>query len=331
MILQSLEELEYDLQLHAFRQVYVILGPEEYQCRLAISLIKRKVLSPEELAFNYSEFAAQNVTANEIIETANTIPMLAQRRLIMVTEADKLTDRKQDEVIDRLKDLSERSVLVLLAKDLDRRKRFYKQLKEKACVVEFPKLKGFGLERWAAAFLRKQGYRLSTSAVRKLVELAGSDLQSVANEIEKLILYAGKTKNIPDSAVDEMVQGSYRHGIFELIGNLGRRDRTAALSSLANLLDLGEHSLVIVTMMARHYRQVLIAKDLMCQGRKSHEIAAAAQIPAFILDQFLRQARTADLKTVRKIYIRLAEIDRRLKSSGVDGRMLLEELICSLT
>ncbi len=330
MIIQSLEELERDLQNNGPRPVYLILGPEQYQCRLALNLLRHYALSPGAEAFDYVEFAAGDASVDEIIEAAGTYPMLSSRRLVLVTEVEKLKDSEQEALLDSLENISARGMLVLLAMDLDHRKRFYKTLRESNYIAEFPKLKGPALEQWADAFIRKQGYRVSSSAIKKIVELAGSDLQSLASELEKLLLYAGKEKSIPDAAIVDLVSTSRQQGIFELIGAMGRRDRSGALKSLANLLSMGEPPLVIVTMMARHCRQVLIAKEHLHQGTNAREIGSAAQIPSFILDQFLRQARAADSATVQKMYIRLADIDRRLKSSSGDGRLLLESLICAL-
>jgi len=82
-------------------------------------------------------------------------------------------------------------------------------------------------------------------------------------------------------------------------------------------------------MLVRHCRQVLIAKECLNQGRDAREIGNAAQIPQFILEQFLRQARTADSDSIQSVFLRLAEIDKKMKSSSVDGRMLLESIICA--
>ncbi len=330
MILQSLEELGIDLRDNGLRPFYLVLGPEQYQCRLAVDLLRSKILSPGSEAFDYSEFAAGDASIDEIIDAANTFPMVSRRRLVLVTEAEKLKDSDQESLLNALKNISPRGVLILVAEDLDHRKRFYKALRDMNCVAEFPKLKGVALEQWAESFVRRQGYRISSSAIRKIVELAGSDLQSLASELEKLLLYAGKEKNIQDSAIDDLVRASRQHNIFELIGALGRRDRNGALRSLANLLSMGEHPLVIVTMMARHCRQILIAREYLSKGSSPRDIAIAAQIPSFILDQFLSQARAADSAIVQEMYIRLADIDRRLKSSSGDGRILLENLICAL-
>jgi DNA polymerase-3 subunit delta len=144
------------------------------------------------------------------------------------------------------------------------------------------------------------------------------------------MLYSGEEKTISNAAIESLVRASRQHGIFELIGSVGQHDRNGALRSLANLLGMGEHPLVVVTMLARHCRQILIAKDCIQQGKNSRETAALAQIPFFILEQFLRQARSTETSSIQEMYLRLAAIDKQLKSSSLDGRILLESLICAL-
>ncbi len=187
--------------------------------------------------------------------------MIGTHKVVLVNQVERLKDSEQDLILDAIRDLSRRSMLILAAEDLDHRRKFYKTFRDEHCVAEFPKLKGAALEEWAEAFVQKQGYRISASAIRKIVELAGSDLQNLAMELEKLLLYSGPSQNVPDNAVDELVRGSRQQSIFELINAVGRHDRSGALRSLSNLLSMGEHPLVVVAMMARHCRQVMIAQE----------------------------------------------------------------------
>lgn len=328
-MLQSLEELERGLSRNDSRHIYFILGPELYQCQMALDMVRSRILSPQSMAFDYAEFAAGEVTADQILEAANTFPMLSKKRLVLITEAEKLKDSELDALLHALDGLSPRCVLVFFAEEYDHRKKLYKAMREKHHVVEFPKLKGIALEQWAASFIQRRGYQCASAAIKRIVDLAGANLQMLAAELEKLLLYTGAEKNISAVAVEELISGSRQQGIFDFIGAVGRKDRNAALRSLANLLGMGEHPLVIVSMLARHCRQVLIAKEFLDQGIPSREIGSAAQIPPFLLDSFLRQVRSVEAAAIQKICIRLADIDRRLKSSSVDGRMLLENLICA--
>jgi DNA polymerase-3 subunit delta len=255
--------------------------------------------------------------------------MISRKRLVLISDATKLKEAEQDTLLDALNGFSPRCVLIFFAEEYDHRKKFYKVMREKHIVAEFPKLKGFALEKWAASFIQRRGYRCAPAAIKRIVDLAGSNLQMLAGELDKLLLYVGKERNISDVAVEELISGSRQKSIFDFIGAVGNRDRNAALRSLANLLGMGEHPLVVVSMLARHCRQVLIAKEFLAQGINSREIGSAAQIPPFMLDSFLQQVRSVEASAIQKICIRLADIDRRLKSSSSDGRLLLENLICS--
>jgi len=293
-------------------------------------MLKSKWLPPESASFDYAEFTAGAGAVDEIINAANTFPMMAKKRFVLIADAEKMKEEEQEQLLASLPTLSSRCVLVLLAEDLDHRKRLYKIIRDKHTVAEFSKLKGAALEQWADTYLQRRGYRCTRDAVKQIVDLAGSDLQTLTSELEKLVLYAGSDKNISPAAVAELIGCSRQQGIFDFIDAVGNRDRNAALRSLANLLGMGEHPRFVVTMLARHCRQVLIAKELMEQGIADREIGAAAQIPPFKLPVFMRQARAITGGTMQQMFLRLADIDRRLKSSPADGRMLLENLICSM-
>lgn len=330
MPILSLFELESEISQGRFRLVYLFLGPEEYLIRQALAQLKEKALTAEARAFNFTEHSGDEGQIAEIVKSANTFPMLSPRRLVLVTEVEKLYEQDQEKLVAYAADPQKRTVLVLVAGDLDRRGKLYRRLSEFAAVVEFSKLKGAALERWADNFVSRRGFRISTIGLKKLLDLAASDLLALTNELEKLMLYAGNTKQIPDAAVDELVQTCRHHRIYELTGALGRRDRKAALRSLGNLLEAGEDPLGIVGLMAKHFRQVMQATELLAEGRTAQEIGRAVQIPDFAQAEFLRQVQTMNPEIARNAYERLARIDRSFKSTNPDQRMLLEHLICSL-
>jgi len=327
MIIQTLEELENDLSA-AIRPVYLVLGPEKYLCDQALLILKSRIVTPGATDFDCSVYAAGGVRAAEILESANIYPMLSKRRLVVVEDVEKFKDAEAETLLEGLHSVSPRSTVILTATELDKRKKFYKTFQKDFHLCEFPRLKGSAVERWADAFVRKNGYHISAAALKRVVDVAGADLRTLASEFEKLMLYAGAEKNIPDAVIEDLVRVSRQQSIFDLTNAVGRRDRAGALRSMGNLLGMGEHPLVIVIMLARHCRQMLIAIEGLNERKNPRDIASAAQIPLFALDQFLAGARAVNPNTVRDMYIRLAVIDRQLKSSSLDGRALLEGLIC---
>ena len=326
----TLEELERELSRKIENPVYLLLGPEEFLRQRALTLLKRNLLEESSLALNYSDFDPRDTPIREILAAANTFPMLSRLRIVHVTGLEALDAAAEELLTGYVREPNARTALILSGGELDRRTRFYKMLREHSCVVELSHLKGPAIARWAEDWIRGRGFRISPRALKKLVDLVGSDLQSVANEIEKILLFCGDNRNIPDTAVDELVRGSRQHSIFELTDAVGMRDKARALRLLASLLELGEPPLRILSMLARHFRQILAVKELQLQGKAAPEIAAAAQIPYFILDAFLAQARAMDQAGAEKMYLRLAEADLRFKSSGTNERMYLERIIYGL-
>jgi DNA polymerase III subunit delta len=327
---QTFDQLEFEISRGKFCPIYLFLGQEEYLLRQAIVGLKEKAVPAEARSFNVIVCSARDAGADRIIAEANTYPMMSPRRLVLVTDIHELPPEELEAISAYAASPQVKTVLVLVAPEVDRRTSFYKRMSDLACVVEFAKLKGAGLERWAESQLSRRGYRIAPLALKKLVDFAGSDLLTLASEIEKLILYSGKEKQIQDSAVDLLVPASRQHGVFELTGAMGRRDRKTALRLLGNLLESGEPPLVLLTMMARHFRQVIIAKELLAEGRQAREIGRIAQVPEFALAEFLRQAQNFELDMARNLYQRLARMDRSFKSSSPDERMMMEQLICSL-
>jgi DNA polymerase-3 subunit delta len=322
--------LEQELARGRLSPVYLVLGPEEYLARRAVEILKRHVVSPELAAFNLAEFDAASSRMTEIVGAARTLPMMSAHRLLIVRNLHLLPEAERPSLLEYLGSPSGRCVLVLTAPELDRRTGFYRSLRSKTQVLEYPKLKGGALEAWAANHMRASGYTVAPGVVKRLLDAVGTDLQTVANEIEKLMLLAGSTRMITEEGIGELAGAGRQRGIFELTDAMGSRDVKAALRILGSMLNSGESPLMIVTMMARHYRQILIVKEMLESRRNPSEISQAAQLPRFILDDFLRQARSIDKEAARKMYLKLAETDRRFKSTNVDHRMVLESLICSI-
>lgn len=330
MAILSREEFESDIAHGRFAAVYLLLGSESYLVRRAVALLKQKAVPEEARAFNLVELTGGSGSASIIVHEANTFPFLSERRLVLVSRIDETPAEEQDVLLRYFSSPQAKTVLALCAEEMDRRTVFYRRLAELASVVEFKKLKGPELERWASAQLSRRGCRISPSALSRLVDLAGADLSSLMNEIEKLLLYAGSEKQIGDAEIDLLAPASRKHGVFEMTAAIGRKDRKNALRLLGNVLESGEAPLAVLGAMARMFRQIIIAKELLAAGRPAAEIGRAAQVPDFVLADFIKQVHLTDLDVARQTYRELALLDRRFKSSGADERMLLEKLICSL-
>ena len=324
------EDLKKHLTLGEVKPVYLLLGPETYLRDRAVRMLRKALLPAEAMGFDYAEFRARSTPMSQIIEAAQTFPMLSKVRLVMVPDLDAAPAAGHQPLLDYLDRPASRGVLVLVADDLDKRTILARRLLERACVVEFPLLKDYALKSWANEYIRRHGCQISPTALERLIAISGSALMTLVNEIDKLILYVGDTKTIPDSLITRLVVASHQNKLYELTDAIGRKDRKEALRILANILESGEPPLVVLSALARHFRQVLIAREALDSGQDARAAAAAAAADPRWADRLARTARSVDPENAGRMCLKSAEADRRIKSTGLDEKLILESLIHSL-
>jgi DNA polymerase-3 subunit delta len=257
--------------------------------------------------------------------------MVSPYRFIVVNEFELISAEEQEKMLPYFEKPSARTILVLCATALDKRTTFAKHLGESVCVVDLAELKAFALKNWAEDYIRRQGKKISGAALERLMDLAGADMVSLANEVEKLLIYIGEEKEISASAIEQLVPSTRQHELYELTDAIGKKDRRNAIRLMANILDSGEPALRVLATLARHFRQLLIVKELLESGADQRTLMAAAQIPfPRALEGLIKAARSVDLMDLRQLCLKTAEADRRLKSSGVDQKLILESLVHAL-
>jgi DNA polymerase-3 subunit delta len=328
MTVLSYGQLQAEIGAGRFAPVYVVLGPEDYLRREAVRLIRDRALHPDSRAFNFAEFSADESRASAVLEAARTYPMMAPRRLVILGDADKAESDDQAAYVEYARSPEARTVLLMTAQTLDKRTRYYKGLCTHAAVMEFLPLDGPALEKWLAEYMRGRGVKVSPKAVRILIDLAGPELQTLIMEAEKVLLAAGPDRCVTEATLADLVRTDRQRSVFELTDALGAGRTPEALAILANLLEGDEPPLRVLTMLARHFRQVLMLREMLGRGQPAREACRAAQVWKN-QDEFVRNAKAMDTPRVERIYRSIAAADLRIKSS-IDPRMLLEYLICSV-
>jgi DNA polymerase III subunit delta len=328
MSVVSYDALRSETGAGRFAPVYLVLGPEDYLRREAVRMIRDRAVPPECRAFNFDEFSARETPAAAALQAARTYPMMAPRRLVIVHDADEVEEADQEVYVAYAQAPESKTVLLLTASSLDRRTRYFKGLLTHGTFLEFPPLEGPTLEKWIADYVRSRGAKVSPKAVRILVEMVGSDLQTLIMEVEKVLLAVSSDRTVTESTLLDVVRNDRDRTIFELTDALGAGNTADALRILANLLEGDEPALLVLTMLARHFRQILIVREMLGRGQSSREACRAAQVWKN-QEGFVRHASSIDTLRVERIYRSLAEVDMRIKSS-IDPRMLLEQMICSV-
>ena len=311
--------------------VYLIVGDDDAEMsRLAADI--SSTVEEELRAFNVERLYAgeKGTTAAVIVESARMLPMMADRRVVVVLRGERLLKPKRkaraleetdvegdaepagdlDALTDYLQAPSPSTTLVLVASDVDRTRRAGKALFKHAAVVECWGLKGEKNPRYvdfrAAARAAEQlvrkavaesGQQIEPAAARLVAERAGVDIVRLRGDLDRLLLYAAGRPKITLADAQEVVSAETAQDDWAVTTAIQNRNRVEALRQLALALDAGAVPYMIVGQLGWFVREKLALAD----------------------PRRLRGAVEALFRT-----------DLDLKSSGGDARVLLERLVVEL-
>ena len=185
--------LDDDLK-QGLKPVYFIAGPQPFQREMALRRIMAKAAISRFDQMNCDVFLVGRDDIGELTRLANSLPMLAKHRLIIVHDVQKLKAPDKENLTNYLQSPSPFTTLVLLAEKIDNREKLTKQANKHGLVLQFERLYESRVRPWIEAIAREQAVELDRRAVDFLVQNVGADLSAIAREIEKAALHAGTKK-----------------------------------------------------------------------------------------------------------------------------------------
>lgn len=308
--------------------VYLFCGTERYLMEEALKKVEALVVDTATRCFNYNLFQGSEVSAEAIINVAQTVPMMARRRLVVVRDVDKLSASELEKLGRYIKDPSPSTCLILAADKVDMRKGIFQALKGAA--VQFEPLYENQIPSWIKKEAESKGKNIAPDAAQYLAEAVGSDLLRLRNELEKVALYTGDRKEITVKDVEAVSTRSKLESVFKLTDAVGSKDAGRAMKVLGDLLDNGENGIKILFMVTRHLRLIGKVKELVDAGLKSDAIVKEAGIHPFVLKGVMGQVKRFTKENLREAFQRLLEADASLKSGKLTDRLILEGLFLSL-
>jgi DNA polymerase-3 subunit delta len=312
--------------------VYYIFGKERFLVTRATNAIRDAVLEERTRAFNFDVIDCKEAArpGERIVAAARTLPMLAQRRLVLVKDADELEADDFEALTGYVAEPSPTTCVVMVAQAADQRRKFFTLLKKVGAVVKYDPLYARQLRPWVEGEARHQGVSLEPGAAELLVQVIGADLAQLASAMEQLALYAGKRTRITVSDVEEVVAETRQHSVFDLANAVGDRDARRALHQLGRMLAAREPAVKILFMITRHFRQLFTARDLDKRGAGREELAQALGVPPFFVDGIVQQARRLKPAMLGRTFAALYQADRAIKGSRLGDELVLERLILEL-
>lgn len=295
-----------ELESGSLWPVYVLAGTESMKSAELLKRIRRTVLGAESAQISGFQAEARldgsEVTGDRVVEEAQSISFGASQKLVVVRDAHLM---KQPDAMASLfgpraaKDLVS-SVVVLVMKDLDGRKKFSKVLVEKAAVVSCEEVSEQDREAWIQYLAKRRGQALDAATVTTLRSLDPWSLGIIDQELEKLSINAGVTD---ESALLSAGTGAIDSDAF--IQAFFRRDLGESLGRIEAIASRPEEALPLLGLLAWNVRMLA----LLNAGASSQSM----KLSSFLVDRLRRLGAGWTLEKLIELETRLSELDFTLK------------------
>jgi DNA polymerase-3 subunit delta len=345
------EQFQQRIQKTAPAAVYLFLGPEIYQLDACRRALVEKALPPQDRENGLSRHDLDETTLASVLDDARSLSLFAPNRVVWVSSAEAALPRTRSaseqenataaELAAYLKRPTPGTVLVFQSSRFDfegdDRAKMERVQKFYSAIPDVVELRPYTLEsarRLAQDLAREAGLQIGLSEIGLLVESLAAGAGRIANEIEKLRLYTGGSRKVTAEDILRLVPNAQASTVFALVAALGRGDRKRALDSLDTLLREGEYLPLALTFLATQFRLALAARE---SGLKT-----AQQIQAKFTQQGIRIWRDRaeqvyqtvgafpGAKLTRAIE-KIFRADQALRDARPDDRVVMEELVLSLT
>jgi DNA polymerase-3 subunit delta len=315
--------------------IYVLHGDEPFLKTLARDAIRRLVLGDADDGFSSSEHPGDKATWAAVFEDLTTLPMLAPKRLVTVTDADPFVSRERPKLeklfAERAKVADPTGVLVLDVKTWAATTKLAK-LTPDAWLIVCDTPKAHALPQWCVSWCQsKYGKTLATPAARLLVELIGPRMGQLDMELDKLSVYAGASGKIETRDVDTLVGSRQQEQAWDLFKMIAAGQPAEALSFLQKLFDQGKDPMELLGAFSYRMRQVGQVGRLAVQGTTMNDALKRAGVPYPALREVEEQIRRLGRARLDRLYDWMLEADQGMKGgSQLTPRQLMERLVVRL-
>ena len=331
---RQVRNLIEEVKSGVFKPVYLLMGEEPYYPELLCQAILDNCLQEWEKDFNEIICYGADVDADTVVTAARRFPMMAERQLVVVKEAQAMKTL-EDLALYCQKPLDSTVLVILMhGASADKRKALYKSVLKQGVIVESLPLKDYETEKWVVTFYEEKGLKIDPEAARLLVESAGTDLGKIAVETEKLL------KNLPEGVksisaedIEKNIGISRQFSIFELTKALSYRDAARAVKVARNIGETPKFAMpMAVSMLYTHFNRILRYHALLQAGQGGDNAAKAKVLGVnpYFFKEYDAAVKKYSLKQTMRVISLLNDYDFKGKGGEV-GEATPADLLVELT
>lgn len=317
-----MKQLSADLAAGKVYPCYLVYGEESFLIRQVLGLLKKGLHAEDQM--NTLILREENPNPETVIGFADTLPLFADRKVVFLEGSGFL--KKGNEALEEyLKEIPEEVCFVFSDAEVDKRKTLYKMLAKKAFLLPCDEQSPAVIRQWIASRMKKNGIRMSESAVSFLMGRVGLNMSALDQEMEKLISFTADQKVITEKDVAEICAGWLNGRIFDMMDAVADGNSRKAFSLYLDLLALREAPQKILALLIRQLQLILQAKEL--GGGGSAHLASLLGIPPFAVDKYRRWGNRYSVKQLQDLLEVCADDDAAVKNGRLNQTVAIEMLL----
>ena len=335
----KIEELEKDLNKGILSNIYLLYGEELFLLENALRKIKN-LFGECIKGINYIPIDDTNI--REIIADIETPAFGYEKKLIIArntgilnkegkrknADMSKIRENLAEYLDKNNKVISESVILVFVEEDVDRRSKLYKTIEKIGNVCNFEYQKPIQIEKRMKAICNGYKVKISDSNLKYFVEICGTNMQELINEIRKLIEYAGENGTIEKKDIDNLCIKKLESVIFDLTDNLGRKQIDKAIEVLKNLIYEKEPIQKILITLYNHFKRIYLTKIAIKNNKDIITSLNLKPNQTFLVNKYKMQSKYFEEKELKNILQSLRDLDYNYKIGLIDLQIGLESILC---
>ena len=275
---------------------------------------------------NFSRFEGKEAQVPALIDLAETMPFFAEHRVILVEDSGFFKNAAP-QLAEYLPDMPETTCMIFIEKEVDKRSKTYKSLKDIGRMVEFKTPDEKMLTRWVLTVLQKNGKKLTQPTMQLFLEKAGNSMGNIDRELEKLICYVGDREIIQMDDVEEICTGQTENRIFDMIHMMAEKRQKEALELYYDLLALKEPPMRILFLLVRQFNILLQVKTMVAAGMEQNQIADRAGLRSFTIRRYRSEAGHFSVQKLKEALRDCARAEEDVKTGRLDDRLSVELIL----
>lgn len=332
--MKELELIFKNIKNREFFPIYFFHGEEAYFIDIAVKALENEVLTEDEKAFNQTVVYGKDTNYNDILALARQYPMMGDKQLIIVKEAQDLKlNENETKILENYVENPVESTILVFAhkhKKVDSRKKVFKTLQTKKMLFHSEPIKDYNLAKWIDDEAKNLEIKLAPGISQLLADYLGNDLSRIANELNKMKLVLKNGEVLDGKLVETHIGISKEFNVFELQKALGKKDANNAFK-IAYFMGKNPKTNPIVMTIGNLYNffsNVIVYHTLANQSPQT--IASEMGVNPYFIKDYAESARLFPLKHATRTISILREIDLKSKGLGalnMDDSELLKEMV----